>query len=50
MHMPEHGEFDSETKQWFCGYWMNKQVWMDVHHYSPPSAGEKMEEETNESP
>jgi hypothetical protein len=29
---------------------MNKQVWMDVHHYSPPSAGEKMEEETNESP
>lgn len=48
--MPEHGEFDSETKQWFCGYWMSKQVWMDVHHYSPPSAGEKMEEETNESP
>ena len=41
MHVPEHGEFDSETKQWFCGYWMSKQVWMDVHHYSPPSAEEK---------
>jgi hypothetical protein len=29
---------------------MSKQVWMDVHHYSPPTTGEKMEEEKNESP
>ena len=48
MHVPEHGEFDSETKQWFCGYWMSKQVWMDAISL-PPSAEEKMEEETNES-
>lgn len=38
--MPEHGEFNPETKQWYCSYWMSRELWIDIHDYSPPSTGE----------
>ena len=33
--MPEHGDYDPESKRWFCTYWMTKDDWMDTHYYSP---------------
>ena len=39
--MPEHGEHDDEAQKWFCGYWMTKQEWEDVHDYVP-TIGEKV--------
>lgn len=33
--MPEHGEFDNKTNQWFCSYWQNKQEWYEIHNYLP---------------
>jgi hypothetical protein len=45
--MPEHGEHDSNSDKWFCGYWMSREEWDDVHDYAPPSAGpvEQVEEQ-----
>jgi hypothetical protein len=48
--MPEHGEFDPKTKRWFCNYWMNKQEWMDVHHYPATKATEIADEKINDDP
>lgn len=38
--MPEHGEYDPGLKQWYCSYWMSKELWMEIHDYSPPDPGE----------
>jgi hypothetical protein len=38
--VPEHGEFNPESKQWYCSYWMSRELWIDIHDYSPPSTGE----------
>jgi hypothetical protein len=43
--MPEHGDYNSELKQWYCGYWMTKDEWMDIHHYPPPNVSEEKEDE-----
>lgn len=32
--MPEHGEYDSHAKKWYCGYWMNEEEWFDIHDYA----------------
>jgi hypothetical protein len=39
--LPEHGEYDSELKKWFCSYWLTKDEWMDLHYYSPSSVLEE---------
>lgn len=39
--MPEHGEYDPGLKQWYCSYWMSKELWMEIHDYSPPDPGEE---------
>jgi hypothetical protein len=42
LYMPEHGDYNSELKKWFCSYWMTEDEWMDLHYYSPCYAlGEK---------
>ena len=46
--MPEHGEFSPELNQWYCGYWVSKEHWVDIHHYSPPNVQEKVKEEIKE--
>ncbi|MGD1835354.1 MAG: hypothetical protein ACPKPY_12360 [Nitrososphaeraceae archaeon] len=33
--MPKHGFFDKITRKWFCGYFMDKEEWLDIHDYSP---------------
>jgi hypothetical protein len=38
--VPEHGEYDPGLKQWYCSYWMRKELWMEIHDYSPPDPGE----------
>lgn len=38
--MPEHGEYDPGLNQWYCSYWMSKELWMEIHDYSPPDPGE----------
>ena len=38
--MPEHGEYDPGLNQWHCSYWMSKELWMEIHDYSPPDPGE----------
>jgi hypothetical protein len=47
--MPEHGEYDPKSKQWFCSYWMSKECWLDMHHYAPPNAEHKAEKKTNKN-
>ncbi|MFZ0326365.1 MAG: hypothetical protein WBQ25_23985 [Nitrososphaeraceae archaeon] len=34
-HMPNHGEYDSNSMQWYCNYWMTKEEWLDIHDYAP---------------
>jgi hypothetical protein len=46
--MPEHGEFSPELNQWYCSYWVSKEHWVDIHHYSPPDVQEKVKEEIKE--
>jgi hypothetical protein len=38
--VPEHGEYDPGLNQWYCSYWMSKELWMEIHDYSPPDPGE----------
>jgi hypothetical protein len=38
--VPEHGEYDPGLNQWYCSYWMSKEMWMEIHDYSPPDPGE----------
>ncbi len=35
--MPEHGDYDSQTRKWYCGYWMDEEEWLDIHDYAPPT-------------
>lgn len=44
--MPEHGEHDKD--RWFCGYWMPREEWDDVHDYAPPSVGQAEQAEEQE--
>jgi hypothetical protein len=46
--MPEHGDYDSESKRWFCTYWMTEHDWMDTHHYSPSIVLGEEEEDNSE--
>ena len=29
--------YESESKKWFCEYWMPLKDWNDIHDYSPPT-------------
>ena len=42
MHeiVPEHGEYNSHLKKWYCRYWMSRELWFDIHDYAPPNVGE----------
>ncbi|HZA08388.1 MAG TPA: hypothetical protein VE619_11850 [Nitrososphaeraceae archaeon] len=46
--VPEHGNYNSELKKWFCVYWMTEDEWMDAHYYSPSSMLEEKDRDTNE--
>jgi hypothetical protein len=46
--MPEHGDYNSELKKWFCTYWMTEDEWMDTHYYSPSNMLEEKDRDTNE--
>ena len=37
LYMPEHGDYKTELKKWFCSYWMTEDKWMDIPDYSPTS-------------
>lgn len=37
----EHGEFDPAGQMWFCGYWMTREEWIDIHDYAPAIQDEK---------
>jgi hypothetical protein len=40
QYVPEHGEYDPGLNQWYCSYWMSKELWIEIHDYSPPDPGE----------
>ena len=33
--MPQHGEVDKSTNQIYCGSWMHRDEWEEIHKYSP---------------
>lgn len=33
--MPEHGDYDVESRRWYCSYWQTSEEWQDVHDYDP---------------
>ncbi|HKR57915.1 MAG TPA: hypothetical protein VJR67_03515 [Candidatus Nitrosopolaris sp.] len=41
MELPEHGDYDYESRKWYCSCWQTSKEWEDIHDYSPPfpSAG-----------
>ena len=47
--MPQHGDYDQDSKRWYCEYWMSLQEWNEVHHYSPSNTivAEEKEDENN---
>ena len=47
--MPEHGDYNPASKQWYCSYWMNKDEWMDIHRYSTPNIPEEEKGQEDES-
>jgi hypothetical protein len=46
--LPEHGEYDQQSKKWFCSYWMAEEEWMDLHHYFPANKLENEKEKNND--
>ena len=46
--MTRHGDYDRKQNQWYCGYWMSKKNWMDIHHYSPPHTDEDGNEDEDD--
>ena len=46
--MPQHGFFDKGTQKWFCGYFMNKEEWVDIHDYSPENL-DAVNDQTNKT-
>jgi hypothetical protein len=48
--MPQHGDYDQDSKRWYCEYWMSLQEWKEVHHYSHSNTvAEKKEDTTNDN-
>lgn len=35
--MPEHGDYDSGSRKWYCSYWQSLKEWEDIHDYDPSS-------------
>jgi hypothetical protein len=33
--MPEHGDYDVESRRWYCSYWQTTEEWQEVHDYDP---------------
>jgi len=31
----QHGDYDQQQQKWYCGYWMTRQEWLDIHDYAP---------------
>jgi hypothetical protein len=47
--MPQHGDYDKNTNQIYCGYWMSLDDWEEIHKYTPNLDGfEKTEEESKD--
>ena len=32
--MVQHGDIDPQTKRYFCGFWMSKEEFDEIHHYN----------------
>jgi hypothetical protein len=47
--MPEHGEYDQDSKKWYCEYWMSLQEWSQVHYYSPSNTVVEEKEDDNDN-
>jgi hypothetical protein len=35
IEMPEHGDYDTGLRRWYCNYWQSSKEWEDIHDYSP---------------
>ncbi|GKS61465.1 MAG: hypothetical protein AB7P13_05505 [Candidatus Nitrosocosmicus sp.] len=47
--MPQHGDYDKQTNQIYCGYWMSIEEWQEIHKYTPNLEGlEKNSQVTDE--
>jgi hypothetical protein len=44
----EHGSYDESRQEWFCGYWMSKDEWFDIHDYAPATQKEMPDSDTLE--
>jgi hypothetical protein len=40
IELPEHGDYDTGLRRWYCNYWQSSKEWEDIHDYAPfdPSA------------
>jgi hypothetical protein len=38
IEMPEHGDYDTGLRRWYCNYWQSSKEWEDIHDYSPSDA------------
>jgi hypothetical protein len=47
--MPQHGEYDQDSKKWYCEYWMSLQEWNQVHYYSPSNTVVEEKEDYNDN-
>ncbi|MDQ3872615.1 MAG: hypothetical protein M3258_03275 [Thermoproteota archaeon] len=36
MQQQQHGDYDPQQQKWFCGYWLSREEWFDIHNYVPP--------------
>jgi len=34
--MPEHGDYNFQSRKWYCSSWQTSKEWEDIHDYSPP--------------
>ena len=37
--MPQHGDYDKDKNQIYCGYWMSPEEWQEIHKYAPSLSG-----------
>jgi hypothetical protein len=35
IELPEHGDYHTGLRKWYCNYWQSSEEWEDIHDYTP---------------
>lgn len=41
IELPEHGDYHTGLRKWYCNYWHSSEEWEDIHDYTPSDPSEE---------